>query len=123
MRKLILTIAALGFASAMPALADEAKYGGQVKKIGAYEGEFVVKGSDVQLYVIKDHKAMAPSAGMKASVRLYVGSTESVVDLTPAGDKLTGKAAAPASGSVRAMVTLTEGDKEVGKAQYTVTAK
>lgn len=123
MRKVALILAALGFAVASSALADEAKYGGQVKKIGSYEGELVIKGADVQLYVIKDHKPFAPPAGMAASVRLFVGNAESTVDLKPAGDKLVGKAAAPANGSVRAMATLTEAGKEVGKAQYTVTAK
>ena len=117
----IITAATLVFAGS--AQADEAKYGGQVKKIGAYEGELVVKGSDVQLYVIKDHKPLQPTGGMAASVKLFVNNAESSVELKPQGDKLAGKAGAPLSGAVRAMATLSEGGKEIGKAQYSLTAK
>jgi hypothetical protein len=123
MRKSLLAAVSLCLAAASPALSDEAKYGGQVKKIGAYEGELVVKGADVHLYVIKDHKPLTPPAGMAASVRLFVANSESTVELKPAGDKLVGKATAPATGTVRAMATLSDGGKEVGKAQYSVTAK
>jgi hypothetical protein len=123
MKALAAIIAAATLAFAVSAQADEAKYGGQVKKIGAYEGELVVKGSDVQLYVIKDHKPMQPTGSMTASVKLFVNNAESSVELKPQGDKLAGKAGAPLSGAVRAMATLTEGGKELGKAQYSLTAK
>lgn len=67
------------------------------KKIDAYEGELVVKGSEVHLYVIKDHKAMKPSADMTAAVRLFVNNAERTVELKPEGDKLVGKTATPAT--------------------------
>lgn len=105
------------------AWADEPKHGGQIKKIGPYEAELVVKGADVELYVIKDHKPMKPTATMAASVRLFVANAEQSVELSPAGDKLVGKATSVSKGSVRAMTTLTDGGREVGKAQYSVTAR
>ena len=105
------------------AWADEPKHGGQVKKIGSYEGELVVKGGEVQLYVIKDHKPMSPTTGMAASVRLFANNAEQFVDLAPAGDKLAGKTSGPVSGSIRAMTTLSEGGKEIGKAQYNLNAR
>ncbi|MEL3891727.1 hypothetical protein V6B08_15715 [Ferrovibrio sp. MS7] len=123
MRKLSALVAAGLFAFAVSAQADEAKYGGQVKKIGSYEGELVVKGSDVHLYVIKDHKPMNPTASMSANVRLFVNNAESTVELKPEGNKLVGKAASPAAGNVRAMTTLADGGKEVGKAQYNLNVK
>lgn len=121
MRKLLFPILLILFAPI--AWADEPKHGGQVKKIGPYEAELVVKGADVELYVIRDHKPLKPTAIMAASVRLFVGNAEQVVDLSPAGDKLVGKASSVSKGNVRAMTTLTEGGKEVGKAQYNVTAR
>lgn len=111
----------LGFASNLKA--DEAKYGGQIKDIGAYEGELVVKGQDVQLYLIKDHKAVNPSANMTANVRLFINNKESSVELKPEGNKLAGKAAVSATGPVRAMATLTDSGKDVGKAQYSLSGK
>jgi len=122
--KRLMAIAAAGvFAASVSAHADEAKHGGQVKKIGAYEGELVVKGSDVHLYVIKDHKPHMPAASMSASLRLFVNDAESSVDLKPAGDKLAGKTTVPATGNVRAMASLLESGKEVGKAQFSLNAK
>jgi hypothetical protein len=123
MKRFAVIAAAATLAFAVSAQADEAKYGGQVKKIGNYEGELVVKGSDVLLYVIKDHKPMQPTGNMAAAVKLFVNNAESSVELKPSGDKLAGKAGAPLSGAVRAMATLSEGGKEVGKAQYSLTAK
>lgn len=123
MRKIAAAVAAIILGLAVSAQADEAKHGGQVKKIGAYEGELVVKGSDVHLYVIKDHKPMKPSANMTGAVRLFVNNVESTVELKPEGDKLVGKTATPATGNVRAMTTLAEGGKEVGKAQFNLNAK
>lgn len=121
MRKFLLPILMILFAPI--AWADEPKYGGQIKRIGPYEAELVVKGADVELYVIKDHKPLKPTTTMAASVRLFVGNAEQSVELAPAGDKLVGKATAASKGTVRAMTTLTEGGKEVGKAQYSLTAR
>lgn len=123
MRKLSALVAAGLLAFAVSAQADEPKYGGQVKKIGSYEGELVVKGTDVHLYVIKDHKPMNPTAAMTASVRLFVNNAESQVELKPEGNKLAGKASGPATGNVRAMASLAESGKEVGKAQYNLNVK
>lgn len=123
MKKFVAVLAAGLMTFAVSAQADEAKYGGQVKKIGAYEGELVVKGSDVHLYVIKDHKPMNPTASMSANVRLFVNNAESTVELKPEGNKLVGKASAPTTGNVRAMTTLADGGKEVGKAQYNLNVK
>ena len=88
-----------------------------------YEGALDVKASDVHLDVIKDHKPMNPTASMSANVRLFVNNAESTVELKPQGDKLVGKASAPATGNVRAMTTLADGGKEVGKAQYNLNVK
>lgn len=105
------------------AWADEPKHGGQVKKLGPYEAELVVRGGDVLLYVIKDHKPMSPTPGMAASVRLFANNAEQVVALAPASDKLAGKVAASVSGNVRVMATLTDGGKELGKAQFNLSVR
>src|SRR5260221_1685131 len=123
MRRFALPVSMLLLLVAPMVWADEPKHGGQVKKIGPYEAELVVKGPNVQLYVIKDHKPMAPSAGMASAVRLSVNNAEQAIQLAPEGEKLAGKASGPVKGSVRAMATLTENGKEIGKAQYSVTAK
>lgn len=123
MKATFCAVAATILTFAISAQADEAKYGGQVKKIGSYEGELVVTGADLQLYVVKDHKPMQPAETMSATVKLFVNNAESNVELKPQGDKLVGKAGAPLSGSIRAMTTLSESGKEVGKAQYNLTVK
>jgi len=115
--------AAAALLAGAAAMADEPRHGGQVKRIGAYEAELVVAGRDVHLYVIKDHRPMNPAPDMTASVRLYAGNAESAVALTPQGPRLAGAAAAPVAGKVSAMATLRQAGKDIGKAQYSLTAR
>lgn len=52
-----------------------------------------------------------------------MNNEEKPVALALAGDRLAGKVSAPVCGNIRAMATLTEGNTEVGKAQYNLTSR
>jgi nitrogen fixation protein FixH len=104
---------------------DHAHHGGQEVKIGTYEAELVVKGSDVTLYVndAKDQKIDAKDFTATAVV-LAKGNQQKTVDLTPGGDnKLVGKVDFPIEGKFRATVTLKTAAGEIGKGRYSLDVK
>lgn len=95
-------------------------HGGQEVKIGTYEVELVVKGSDVSLYIndAKDQKVDASGFSATAVV-LAKGNQQKSVTLMPAGDnKLAGKIDFAIEGKFRASVTLKTAAGEVGKGRY-----
>jgi hypothetical protein len=97
-------------------------HGGQEVKIGAYEAELVVKGSDVTLYVndAKDQKVDAAAFSATAVV-LGKGNQQKTIELKPAGEnKLATKIDFQVEGKFRATVTLKNASGEVGKGRYTV---
>lgn len=99
--------------------------GGQIQKIGAYEAELVVKGSDVILYIVdeKDEKVEASKFSATAVV-LAKGNEQKTVELKPAGDnKLAGKVEFALQGKFRATLTLKSGAAEVGKGRYNLDVK
>jgi nitrogen fixation protein FixH len=103
---LMMLLAAPGFAGAQGHA--HSHHGGQEVKIGTYEAELVVAGSEITLYVndAKDQKVDA--AGFTATaVVLAKGNQQKTVDLAPAGEnKLVGKFDFPVEGKFRATVTL-----------------
>ncbi|MGA0594312.1 hypothetical protein [Enterovirga sp. CN4-39] len=99
--------------------------GGQIQQIGAVEGELVVKGSDVTLFLVdeKEQKIDAAAYVATASV-LAKGNQQKTVELKPAGDnKLAAKIDFPVEGKFRASLTLKKGTAEVGKARYNLDTK
>ena len=95
-------------------------HGGQEVKIGSYEAELVVKGSDVTLYLndAKDQKIDA-SKFTATAVVLAKGNQQKTVELAPAGEnRLIGKIDFPIEGKFRATVTLKTASGEVGKGRY-----
>jgi nitrogen fixation protein FixH len=95
-------------------------HGGQEVKIGAYEAELVVKGSDVTLYLndAQDQKIDA-SKFTATAVVLAKGNQQKTVELAPAGENmLMGKIDFPIEGKFRATVTLKTASGEVGKGRY-----
>jgi hypothetical protein len=95
-------------------------HGGQEVKIGAYEAELVVKGSDVTLYLndAQDHKIDA-SKFTATAVVLAKGNQQKTLQLAPAGEnRLLGKIDFPIEGKFRATVTLKTSSGEVGKGRY-----
>ena len=95
-------------------------HGGQEVKIGSYEAELVVKGSELTLYLhdAKDQKIDAAKFTATAVV-LAKGNQQKTVELAPAGDnKLIGKIDFPIEGKFRATVTLKTTTGEVGKGRY-----
>jgi nitrogen fixation protein FixH len=100
-------------------------HGGQEVKIGAYEAELVVAGSEITLYVhdAKDQKVDASGFSATAVV-LAKGSQQKSVDLAPAGEnKLTGRFDFPVEGKFRATVTLKTASGEVGKGRFNLDVK
>lgn len=96
--------------------------GGQIQQIGVYEGELVVRGSDVMLYVVDEKEQKVDASKLSATaVVLAKGNEQKTVELKPAKDNmLTGKADFPVEGKFRATVTLKSGSAEVGKGRYNV---
>jgi nitrogen fixation protein FixH len=97
-------------------------HGGQEIKLGNYEGELVVKGSNVTLHLndAKDQKIDA--AGFTASaVVLAKGNQQKTIELKPAGDNtLAGTLDFQVDGKFRATVTLKSSAGEVGKGRYSL---
>ena len=92
------------------------------EKIGAYEAQLVVKGSDMTLFVLDDKDQKVDASKFTATaVVLAKGNEQETVELKPAGEnKLSGKADFPVEGKFRATVTLKSGGSELGKARYSL---
>lgn len=99
--------------------------GGQIQKIGAFEGELVVKGSDVTLYVVDGDEKKVDAAPLSATASVLAkGNVQKTVEMKPAGDnKLSGKVDFPIEGKFRATVSLRTVSGEAGKARYSLDAK
>jgi len=104
---------------------DHSHQGGQEKKLGPYQVELVVKGSDVTLYIQDEKDRKIESAPFSATaVVLAKGYEQKTVQLAPAGgNKLEGKFDFAVEGKFRAAVTLKNGATEVGKARYVLDIK
>ena len=132
LRTLVVSTATLaGLIGGAPTLAlaqahsHAAPNGGQIQKIGSYEGELVVKGSDVILYVVDaDEKKVDAAPLLATAVVLAKGNQQKTVELKPAGDnKLAGKVDFPVEGKFRATVSLRTASGEAGKARFSLDAK
>lgn len=99
--------------------------GGQIQQIGSYEGELVVKGSDVMLYVVDAQEKKVDTSKFSATaVVLAKGNQQKTVELVPAGDnRLAGKVDFPVEGKLRATVALKTPAGEAGKGRYSVDMK
>jgi len=99
-----------------------AEHGGQVHKLGSYEAELVVKGTDAMLYVVDDKEQKVDASKFSAiAVVLAKGNEQKILELKPAKDNmLSGKVDFPVEGKFRATVTLKSGSTEVGKGRYNV---
>lgn len=121
----MLLVAALALSPAL-ALAQAhshgAEHGGQVQKIGSYEAELVVKGSDAMLYVLDDKEKKVDASKFSATAMVLAkGNEQKTLELKPASDNmLSGKLDFPVEGKFRATVTLKTGSTEVGKGRYNV---
>jgi len=123
-----LIIAALFVLGPLVALAqdhDHSHQGGLEKKLGPYQVELVVKGSDVMLYIQDDKDRKIESAPFTATALVLAKSNEQkTIQFAPAGDnKLAGKFNFTVEGKFRAAVTLKNGATEVGKARYVLDIK
>ena len=92
------------------------------EKLGAYEAQLVVKGSDMTLLVLDDKDQKVDASKFTATaVVLAKGNEQKTVELKPAGEnKLAGKVDFPVEGKFRATVTLKSGGNELGKARYSL---
>lgn len=123
---LSLTIAsAPGAALAKEGHAHAAPNGGQIQQIGSVEGELLVKGSDVTLFLMDAQEKKVDTAGYAASASVLAkGNQQKTVELMPAGDnKLAAKIDFPVEGKFRASLTLKKGSTEIGKARYNLDTK
>ena len=99
--------------------------GGQIQKIGSYEGELVIKGSDIILYVVDADERKVDTAPLSAvAVVLAKGNVQKTVEMKPAGEnKLAGKVDFPVEGKFRATVSLRTASGEAGKARYSIDSR
>jgi hypothetical protein len=132
MRRIFGPLAALAMVVAVPDAANaraghshsHADHGGQVQKIGKYEGELVVKGGELTLYVNDENDKPANASGFAATAIVLAKDGQKTIDLKPAGEnKLAGSGEfQPADGKIRATVTLTADGRELGKGRYNIDA-
>ncbi len=108
---------AVGLGSAS---AQHAHQGGYAQKIGPYEVELVVKGSELTAFILDAKENKVSSSEFSATaVVLAKGNEQRTVELKPAGDnKLSGKVDFPVDGKFRTTVTLKSVKGEVGKGRY-----
>lgn len=99
--------------------------GGQIQQMGAYEGELVVKGPEVILYVVDAQEKKVNVTGFSATATVLArGNEQKTVTLAPAGDnKLVGKVDFPVDGKFRATVSLKPSTGEAVRARYSVDQK
>lgn len=121
----ILVAAGLALAPALglaQAHSHAAPNGGQIQKIGPYEAELVVKGSDAMLYVVDDKEQKVDASKFSATAMVLAkGNEQKALDLRPASDNmLKGKVDFPVEGKFRATVTLKSGTTEIGKGRYSL---
>ncbi|MFE1597271.1 hypothetical protein [Methylobacterium sp. ID0610] len=121
-------LAALGLIAGLtvPALAHDhpAANGGQIKQIGPYEAELVVKGAEMTLHIVdeRDRKVDAGAFTATATV-LARGNEQKLVELKPSGEnRLSGRIDFPVDGKVRATVSLRTPAGEAGKGRYSLDA-
>lgn len=98
--------------------------GGQLKQIGTYEAELVVKGSEMILHLVDEQEREVDAQAFSASaVVLAKGNEQKAVALTPSGgNRLSGRMDFPVDGKVRATVTLKTPSGEAGKGRYSLEA-
>jgi nitrogen fixation protein FixH len=120
----LLLLLGLSFAPAVASAQGHghSHHGGQEVKIGKFEAELVVKGSEVTLYVNDANDQKIDASGFTATaVVLAKGNQQKTISLAPAGEnKLAGKIDFPVEGKFRATVTLKNSSGELGKGRYNV---
>lgn len=99
--------------------------GGQIQQMGAFEGELVVKGSEVMLYVVDAQEKKVNVAGFSATATVLAkGNEQKTVTLSPAGDnKLVGKVDFPVDGKFRATVSLKPSTGDAVRGRFSVDQK
>lgn len=128
MRRSRIGIVTLGLVAGLgtAALAHDhpAPNGGQIKQIGPYEAELVVKGSEMTLHVLDEQDRKVDASTLSATaVVLAKGNEHRTVEMKPAGDnRLSGKVDFPFDGKFRATVSLKTPKGEAGKGRYTLDA-
>ncbi|MDX2264776.1 MAG: hypothetical protein NW215_07370 [Hyphomicrobiales bacterium] len=131
MKSRVITLVGFLVLSSVNAIAGDghdhakAENGGQIEKIGSYEGELVVKGGELALFVRDEKDKVVDVASMSAvAVVLVKGNEQKTVELKPAGaNKMTGMIDFPVDGKLRATVSLKAGAVSLGKARYTLDVK
>lgn len=127
MRKVIVHVFAIALTMAMTgAYAQQhdhshpAPNGGQIRAIGGLEGELVVKGSELALYIVDAKEQKVDASGYSATVIVLArGNVQKSVDLKPAGgNKLAATFDFSFEGKFRATVTLRSSTAEIGRARY-----
>ena len=94
--------------------------GGQEVRIGSYEVELVVAGSEMTLHVNDTKDQKVDAAGFSATaIVLAKGNQQRTVELTHGGDnKLVGKIDFATDARFRTTVTLRDAKGEIGKGRY-----
>ncbi|NNM72421.1 hypothetical protein [Enterovirga aerilata] len=121
----LLAIGDYAFAQGGHGHSHAAPNGGQIQQIGPVEGELLVKGSDVTLFLVDEQERKIDASSYAATATVLArGNQQKTVELKPAGDnKLAAKIDFPVDGKFRASLTLKKGPAEVGKARYNLDTK
>lgn len=99
--------------------------GGQIQPIGALEGELLVRGPDITLFLVDGQEKKVDAAGYVATATILAkGNQQKTVELQPAGDnRLAARMDFPVEGRFRASLTLKKGAAEIGKARFNLDPK
>ncbi len=116
---------ALPGAAALAQHAHTAPNGGQIQQIGAVEGELLVKGREVTLFLVDANEKKVDSTPYTATASvLAAGNQQKAVELKPAGDnRLAAPIDFPVDGKFRAALTLKKSGADVGRARYSLDAR
>lgn len=108
---------ALGVA---PAVYASDKHGGHEIEVGSYHIELVVRGADLSLYVRDKADKSVDSKAVKASANVLSGKDRATVQLTPAGDMLSGQAPFTVAKDAKVIVTFSVAGGKSEQARFSL---
>lgn len=96
--------------------------GGQIRKIGTYEAELVLKGREVSLFVTNHLEEKVDGSKFSATMSVLMpDNQQKVIELTPMGEnRLGAHIDFSLAARIRAVVTLRMSNSEIGKGRYSM---
>lgn len=108
-----------GLIAAGPVQAHEVagSRGGRVADVGRYHAELVAAGEAVEVFLSDGTRAL-PAAGFKGTAILVVDGKPARVPLSPAGDRLAGRAPAALGANPKGAVQITAPDGSTASGRF-----